>query len=316
MLRSRRAVVRIGAIVAAGFAVLVMPAVASAYGWPVAPVDQQHAIRGAFDDPRVRLGPGGLAESSFHFGVDIVAPDGTPVYAVAPGTVYLYPDAVAVRMADGHEFSYWHIDAAVGEHSFARTGDLLGYVRKGWGHVHFAESDGVDGYLNPLRPGALEPFSDWTTPVVGTIDLRGADGGAVRPEDVHGRIEVTVTAYDPPPIAPPPPWQDAELTPALVRWRVVHDGREVVPWHTAADFRLRWQPPPEFGEIYAPGTNQNHPEQPGRYDFWLAHGLDTTALPNGDARIEVEAEDTRGNVGRGSLAIDVQNAQSLKTTKR
>jgi hypothetical protein len=296
-------------------AALLAPAGAFAYGWPVAPFDAQHAIRGAFDDPRIGAGPAGLAERSFHFGVDIVAPDGTPVYAVAAGTVFRYPDAVAVRQADGHEFSYWHIDPVVPEHSFAEKGELLGYVRAGWGHVHFAEQNGQT-YLNPLRPGALEPYTDWTTPVVGPIELSTPAGAAVRPEDVRGRVDVTVTAYDVPPLAPPAPWLDARWTPALVRWRLVRNGEDVIPWRTVADFRTTWLPPTEFDEVYAPGTTQNHPGEPGRYVFWLARGLDTAGLATGDYRLEVAAEDTRGNTGVASLALDVQNGQSLKTTNR
>jgi hypothetical protein len=315
MLRSRRIVVAMRAMLAAVAAALVAPAGAFAYGWPVAPFDAQHAIRGAFDDPRIGLGPAGLAEMAFHFGVDIVAPDGTPVYAVAPGTVFRYPDAVAVRQPGGHEFSYWHVDPVVREHSEVDKGELLGYVRAGWGHVHFAESDGLT-YLNPLRPGGLEPYADWTTPIVGPIELRTPTGSPVAAEDVHGRIEATVAAYDLPPLAPPPPWQDARWTPALVRWRLLHDGEEVLPWRTAADFRTSWLPPVEYDEIYAPGTTQNHPWEPGRYVFWLAHGLDTAELAGGDYEIEVAAEDTRGNTGVASLAFEVQNGQSRKTTNR
>src|SRR5579859_7237437 len=117
--------------VAAGVAALCAPAFAHAYGWPVKPFDQQHAIRGAFDDPRM----GG----SFHFGVDISVPDGTTVYAVAPGTVFRYSDAIAVRQPNGHEFSYWHVQATVPEHSYVEAGEQIGYVRYGFEHVHFAE---------------------------------------------------------------------------------------------------------------------------------------------------------------------------------
>ncbi len=316
MLRSPPTVVGFRAMLIALAAALLAPAGALAYGWPVAPFDAQHAIRGAFDDPRFGAGPAGLAERSFHFGVDIVAPDGTAVYAVAPGTVFRYPDAVAVRQADGHEFSYWHIDAVVPEHSQAEKGELLGYVRAGWGHVHFAESDGRGIYVNPLRPGGLEPFSDWTVPVVGPVEVRSADGDPLRLEDVHGRIDVTVAAYDVPPLAPAPPWQDARWTPALVRWRLLRDGEDATPWRIAADFRTTWLPPVEFGEIYAPGTTQNRPWEPGRYVYWLARGLDTAELANGDYRLEVAAEDTRGNTGTASLALEVQNPQSAKTTNR
>src|SRR6516164_4051664 len=65
------------------------------YGWPVAPFDRQHPIRGGFGDPRtIYLEPPTHASLmhpvgsfSFHQGVDISAPDGPAVYPVADGTV-------------------------------------------------------------------------------------------------------------------------------------------------------------------------------------------------------------------------------------
>ena len=259
---------KFAAVLTAGIVALLAPGFARAYGWPVKPFDEQHPIRGAFDDPR--------DGRSFHFGVDISAPDGTPVYAVAPGTVYRYSDAVDVRQPDGHEFSYWHVAAAVPEHSDVEIGDLLGYIRPGWGHVHFAEFDGTT-YVNPLRPGGLEPYADTTVPVIESIDVHpGANGG----------LDGTVDAYDPPPIAPPPPWQDARWTPQSIWWRV-NDG----DWHTAFDFTHLYSPS-DFDSVYAPGTEQNRPLRPGRYVFWLFRGL---ALPAGTYELEVQAQDSAGN---------------------
>jgi Peptidase family M23 len=288
-------VVRVVAFFAAGVAALAAPGLARSYGWPIMPLDQPHAIRGAFDDPR--------DGRSFHFGVDIAAPDGTPVYAVEPGTVFRYSDAVAVRQADGHEFSYWHVQATVDEHAYVTAGEQIGAVRAGWGHVHFAEFDGRT-YVNPLRPGALEPFTDTTTPVVGPIDV----------DRTGGRIDATVEAYDLPPVSPPPPWQDARWTPERIRWRLYHDGRELVPWVDAADFDTLL-PPARFQAVYAPGTEQNSPGRPGRYVFWLARGLE---LQNGPYELEVEAADTRGNTGYGAVSFDVTDArpQSRNTTNR
>jgi hypothetical protein len=294
-------VVRVLAIVAGGVTALSAAGVASAYPWPVKPFDDQHAVRSAFCDPRLWAGSDGTA-GAFHFGVDIVAADGTPVYSVAPGTVFRRPDSVAVRQADGHEFSYWHVTATVTEHEFVRAGELLGFVTPGWGHVHFAESD-RRGYLNPLRPGALEPFSDWTAPVVARVDA-----------DVqNGQLDATAEAYDPPPITPPPPWHDARWAPALVRWRLLRGGIEVLPWTTAADFRTNWLPPQRFATVYAPGTAQNHPGLPGRYVFWLARGRDVTSFAPGTYVLEVEAEDTAGNTGAASASFELAG-QSRRTT--
>jgi len=283
--------------------VLLAPVVAHAYGWPIQPADQQHAIRGAFDDPRSGLGPGGLVERSFHFGVDISAPDGTPVYAVQPGTVYRYADAVDVRQPDGREFAYWHIIAAVAEHSYVDAGDLLGFVRAPWEHVHFAEFDGAT-YVNPLRPDGLQPFTDDTAPIVGPIVVH----------QLNGRLDATVEAYDTPPLAPPPPpWQYSRWTPALVRWRLLRDEREVLPWRVAVDFRTELLPPQDYASVYAPGTAQNGPDSPGRYVFWLVRGLDTRALPDGSYELEVAAEDTRENTGTGSVAFTLADGQRRKT---
>ena len=277
------------AVLTAGIVALLAPGFAHAYGWPVKPFDQQHPIRGSFDDPR--------SGRSFHFGVDISAADGTAVYAVAPGTVYRYPDAVAVHQENGHEFAYWHIEAAVSEHSFVKTGDLLGYVKAPWEHVHFAEWDGKT-YLNPLRPGGLEPFSDETTPVIAAIDIDDA---------ANGRFDATVDAYDPPPLAPPPPWQDARWTPEIIRWRLVRDDVAVEDWRTAVDFS-RWLKPTEFNDVYAPGTEQNAPEKSGRYVFWLFRGL---TLAAGHYVLQVLAWDSRGNTVTSSRNFDiVQNGDA------
>ena len=70
------------------------PNTAYAYGWPV-PFDRPHPVRGNFGDPRtIFAGPptertllSGPGAFQFHDGIDISAPDGTTVYAVASGTV-------------------------------------------------------------------------------------------------------------------------------------------------------------------------------------------------------------------------------------
>jgi len=279
-------------IVAAGVVALCAPSFARGYGWPIKPFDRQHAVRGAFDDPRFGR--------YFHFGVDISAPDGTGVYAVASGTVFRYSDAIAVRQPSGHEFSYWHVQATVPEHSFVRTGTKIGVIRFGFGHVHFAEFDGRT-YVNPLRRGGLSPFRDTTVPVVGPIVVRQEDG----------MVEATVQAYDRPPIRPPAPWQGAIWTPELVRWRLVKDGVAVVPWTTAVDSRT-FHAANEYTSVFAPGTRQNRPGHPGHYVFWLTHGISVT---DGTYDLEVRASDTRGNTGRRSHAFDVTKDQSLNTTK-
>jgi murein DD-endopeptidase MepM/ murein hydrolase activator NlpD len=278
--------------VAAVVVALWAPAFARAYHWPVKPFDRQHAVRGAFDDPR--------SGRFFHFGIDISARDGTPVYAVAPGTVFRYQDAVAVRRSGGREFSYWHVRALVPEHAFVKEGQLIGVVRRGFGHVHFAEFDGHT-YVNPLRRGGIAPFRDTTPPIVGPIDVRLAGGS----------LTATVQAFDIPPMLPPAPWRGAVWTPEVVRWRLLQSGAPVVPWTVAVDFR-RFLPARRYRSVYAPGTRQNRPNRPGRYVFWLTHGL---ALLDGSYALQVRVADTRGNTGYAAYEFDVTSDQSLNTMK-
>ena len=83
------------------------------YPWPVKPFNRQHPVRGFFNDPRVQG-----ASHAFHFGIDVSAPDGTAVYAVTPGKVFIedHGHAVAVLAPDGRAFGYWHVKPAVAHH--------------------------------------------------------------------------------------------------------------------------------------------------------------------------------------------------------
>jgi hypothetical protein len=99
------------------------------------------------------------------------------------------------------------------------------------------------------------------------------------------------------------------VTPALVRWRLVRDAREVIPWRVVADFRSRLLPQTRFGAVYAPGTRQNHPNAPGLYRFWLARSWDTRQHRDGRYRLDVEAADIRGNATRRHLELTLINEE-------
>jgi hypothetical protein len=173
-----------------------------------------------------------------------------------------------------------------------------------WGHVHFAEHRHGE-YVDPLRPGALAPWSDPTSPRIAGITFERA-GRAVRPQAVSGDVDVIVEAYDRPPLPPLEPWTRAIVTPSLIRWRVLHRGRVARPWHAPIDFR-RFLPQERFADVYAPGTRQNRPGKPGRYRFFLAHTWSTHLLPDGRYRLEAEAADERGNLARAGLDFVLAN---------
>ena len=288
---------------------------AMAYPWPVKPVDVQHPIRGNFDDPRSLRGYVDSAWDnplSFHSGVDIQARDGTPVYAIASGTV-TFPSTFAVAVSTPFEslvFGYWHVVPAVGPLQYVLHGQLLGYVRPGAGHVHLAEKR-FGAYVNPLRRGGLTPYRDTTPPVIRRLVFYRCGSDAEIPaERVNGCIDLAVDAYDPPPIRPKPPWSDVVLSPTHITWSGLFDSA----WHPlafrarAVDFTTLLTIP--LTNVYAPETVMNKPNAPGDYQYWLARNVDTTFLDDGRHAISVTASDIRGNTTTRALQFIVENAQT------
>jgi peptidase M23-like protein len=264
---------------------------AASYHWPVAPFDRQHPVRGYFSDPR-----DGAKRSTFHFGIDIAVPDGTPVHAVEAGTVHLEGKRnVAVLSGDGRRaFGYWHIVPSVQHRQWVGQHALLGRVARTWGHVHFAERIGGE-YVNPLRPGGLGPYTDPSSPRIERIVV-SRRGKELDSDHVTGAVDLIVEAFDRPALrVPDPRWVDMPVAPALVRWRIVRFGKAVVPWTTSADFRSTLPPARLFPRVYAPGSRQNHPRRPGVLRFYLARRWRSGAHANGEYRLDVAVSDVEGN---------------------
>jgi len=281
---------------------LLLPASASAYGWPIKPFYQQHLIRGYFNDPRLSAD-----ETGFHFGVDISAPDGTPVYAIEPGRAGVRGQTVSIfPKRGGHLLSYWHIVPAVVKNQRVRRHQLIGHVVVGAEHVHLAEyKDGT--YINPLRLGGLAPYIDDTVPQIPKLTFYSS-GSPIPPEGVTGLVDITADAFDTPPVPIPLPWNQAIFTPSVIRWRIVQGQNTIRHWETPVDFRRFLLPLNLFSFVYGPGTFQNKAGRRGRYEFYLAHQFDTRTLVNGSYVLQVEALDEQENLGQASFAFTITNA--------
>jgi hypothetical protein len=286
------------------------PPVGVGYGWPVKPFFTQHPVRGMFGDPRIGVTPDGLSKQ-FHFGVDVSAPNGTPVYATMSGSISIHPlhsDVVLIDGPGGVEFSYWHIVPVVrgGEHAVAyRT--LIGHVERPWAHVHFSEAR-YGRYVNPLRTGAMGPYVDHTKPMVGAVELEHG-GRPVRLASAHGTLDLVAEVSDETPLAVPHPWSDMPVMPTLVRWRLLGARRAITGWATAVDFTWTIPSAGAFDEVFAQWTRQNHPNHRGRYRIYLVHGWSSELVPDGVYRVEVEATDIRGNRTRAAFRMTVANTQ-------
>jgi hypothetical protein len=323
MLRSFRLGLALLGLVAA----LAAASGASAYPWPVKPFDKQHPIRGFFGDPRTVFQNGVLAGGfdgpgvfSFHQGIDVSAPDGTPIYPVMSGTAH-YLGAATLNVDAGPDvvFQYFHIVPVVGEgqHVFARR-TILGYVQPPFGHVHLTEINGAHS-VNPLQRGHLTPYFDRTKPTIRDVLFRNQAGVIETGLGICGRVALAVDAFDTPPLAVPGKFGGLPVAPALVRWTVSRLGGPVtVPWTTAVDFRSTLPGNGRFGDVYAKGTYENAPRfgaqqytsMPGRYLFVLSPNYDTTQLRNSVYELKVLTADVRGNRAVMTRRFSVLNARN------
>jgi len=307
--------------------VLLAPAGASGagYPWPFKPFDKQHPIRGYFGDPRTIYENGILSDPfdgggffSFHQGVDIAAPDGTAIYAIANGTAhYLGASTLNLDTGTGVVFQFFHIVSVVAEgQHVTKSKTVLGYVQPPYGHVHISEIDG-SRIVNPLQNGHLTPYRDTTKPTIRDVLIKNQTGILQAPLGLCGGIELDADVFDTPPVAVPGPFHGMPVAPAYVAWRLMRiTGQVVVPWTVVADFRQTLPSNAKFWDVYARGTYENAPRfgreqyalMPGRFLFLLAR-FDTTTFANGVYVLSVRAADIRGNAALATRRLSVLNGK-------
>ena len=284
-----------------------------AYGWPVAPFDEAHPVRANFGDPRTRFEGEESSEAllegdgtfSFHQGVDISAPDGSPVYAVASGKVTRAHGArVTVDCGNGRSIQYWHIEPNVRAGQRAVAGEtVLGFIQLKREHVHLTHLE-RSRPVNPLAPEHLTPYEDDTAPELleVAVEYRGT------------LVHVVADVVDTPALPVPGRWNGFPVSPARLTWRIEREGAIVVPAQPARDVRRFVPRNAAFWSTYARGTHQNWPVfagrklqyRTGRYLFNLAGaGFATGSIASGEYEIVVTAEDTAGNQDLHRLALTV-----------
>ena len=257
-------------------------------------------MRGFFNDPRVQD-----ASHAFHFGIDVSAPDGTAVYAVTPGKVFIEDKghAVAVQAPNGRAFGYWHVKPAVAHHQQVGLHQLLGHIEARLGPRPFRrEPQGP--YLDPIRPGALQPFVDVGHPTIAKIMFRR---GKKEPRPPHQGPHADLLRRL---------RHDAGARAGAV---VAHAGRAraaAVPHVVRRALRAAAPPgrrPPRVPQARpyttstAADTRQNHPASPVATCFILAHDWNSRAFPNNRYNLEVQAADIHGNRVSSMLPFAIRN---------
>ena len=236
---------------------LALPGAARAYGWPVKPFDQMHAIRGSFDDPRFTREPrsddelvvsfrGRHLRAGRHAGVRRRARHRRPRAAIGEPAPAEPAGVRLLARAPGHPHR---------EH--VRLHQLLGYVVPGLG-ARPLRRDGRRALPESARAGALTPYRDLNTPVVDAISVARLDGHtlqAVAPAAVSGTVGFIADAYELPSIAPPAPWNRSRLVPSLVRWRLIPAN---------GDPPAAWRSPPTSATASSRSTRSRASTRPAR----------------------------------------------------
>ena len=305
---------------------LVAAGSAAAYPWPVRPFNKPHPVRANLGDPRTifdlsffQNGIEGPGSFQFHNGVDISAPDGTPVYPVVSGTVRLIErgSEITVKTNDNRTFQYFHVVPTVadGEQVVAKK-TLLGHVALTYGHVHLTEIRGFRVW-NPLAKGGLAPYRDTTKPRVASIFMRAPGAQApLDPLGICGTVSLVAEASDKPSMRVPGTFAGFPVSPALVTWSLRKVGGAVLqPTVPVYDVRTGLPAPREFWDIYARGTYQNAPRfanrqfslMPGRYLYNLNSSFDTRTVANGVYEVTVRAADIRDNASVLSQRFTIVN---------
>ena len=289
------------------------------HGWPVAPFFSTHEITGTFCEFRNTL-----SSDHFHNGVDIPAPDGTPVYPVydgvvtSIGTVASSGTSAFVRVrytVSGlvKSDAYVHIAPnpalRVGS-AVAAYQTVLGTILQGLGHVHFTHGE-VGAEMNAIRPvGGLTPYLDAYPPAIRSVrffldesETEFADRRLSGPVDIRAHIEETNAAT---------PAQVRSSTTNngtyLIGYRVLSgDGSSVVYEPPASGIRYRFDRRPSNNDVhtaFAPGSDLSTPiytiTNGGGADIInttlrvLGGSWNTTAHPPGAYQVMVWTEDTRG----------------------
>ena len=186
------------------------------FAWPVRPFDQPHTLRATFGEPRGILDSGlqlrgralaqtlsrldqllPLGQRLLHTGVDIVAADGTPVYAVESGVAHTGGASWDQYTIIGH-FGYWHLDAPVtsGTQVLAFT-TVIGRVYPGQGHVHLTRFAGAGATpVNPLLGGGLTPYTDTAPPSLDELRAFDPSGRVIPLRQLHGPVVLSLRAAD------------------------------------------------------------------------------------------------------------------------
>lgn len=293
--------------------------------WPIKPFDQPHQVRGVFGEVRglqAVAGTKGLQGARLHeflatlnpvlvcgrriihHGIDIVAPDLTPVYAITDGVATWGGSDNYSRFVRVGDFEYVHLKDPIREGARVTAfTTVIGKVFPGQAHVHFTRWT-ARGPVNPLRFGGMVGYTDTAPPVIPALRAYRNDGKLVDLQKINGGVSLFVNATDVQSMG-------NNHTGVYRLGYVIKDaaGTNVVGPYQCLQMDVI--PPGSIGDIMFTTPSTRHKFQPA---WWYrltvkspsADGvLHTGHLPPGPYSVVVTASDVMGNSTTQSFPITI-----------
>lgn len=275
--------------------ILVAPIHLWSYDWPIGNGATQQQINGTFMEYR--------EGSHFHDGIDIQAATDDMVHPVTNGTITLVRDNGTVRMEDAYGNKFWYIHLSqvdVSENQNVTTNSVIGTVS---GHLHFGE--GADGSeVNPLRSGALNPFSDTDAPTCFTTVKVFEDGttNELNLTAVEGQVDFIIQAKDA--ISSP---GHTNVAPYKVGYQI--EGQTTWIYNIQFD---DWLADTYLSNVYYPdsSTNSTYWYIPTNgmtaNDYWNSEWVE-----DGDYTLRIRVYDISGNYDESTFSITADNSAGV-----
>lgn len=237
--------------------------------------------------------------------MDVIAADGTAVYAVESGIAQAGGSGYDRYVIVG-SFGYWHLAGAVPAGTRVRAFQtVIGRVFPGQGHVHLTRFDlGGVAPVNPLVAGGLTPYADTAGPVIGELVAYDPSGLRVPLSSLYGPVALAVRAADVQSLG------GTRTGLYTLRYRILGPGGVSVVGPLEV-VRFDALPSTQTGDVIYTLASTRHRSEA---DFWYritdrtpsADGfLHLERFRPGAYRLLVTAGDARGNIARKTFALRV-----------
>lgn len=284
------------------------------YPWPVLPLDESHEITGTFCEFRDTG-----SSDHFHNGVDVPKADGSPVYAIANGTVTTIQGQGSNSYVRVGRYNYLHIvpnpNLREGDPVIARQ-TIVGTIRAGMGHIHF-----IDGYynseINALREnGGLTPYVDpWKPEIEFVKFVQDRTTNEFTSNRVTGKVDIIVKVNEKnaPPSAP-----ISRLNNGIYKigFQILsEDGDSVLFRASGSGYQFKFDSKPSnayvhnvFYKKYSSTTSHTYivTNRVRSNYYW-----NTDLFSKGKYQVMVYAEDTRHNADTAYVMVEVTETDEL-----